>query len=392
MDRYIDSGFLNKRRFLKTCALGACGIAFGVKRLDAADRILAERFPPPPSSDELWKWSKEAEFYVKTSDGVQCQKCPHGCFLVEGDSGICRNRINYQGKMYSIAYGNPCAVHIDPIEKKPLFHFLPSTTAYSIAVAGCNLRCLNCQNWQISQFSPKETQNYDLMPDRVVEECLTAKCESIAYTYSEPNTFYEYGYDTAKLARAHGIKNVWKSSGFINEAPLRKLCKVIDAANIDLKSFDAEIYKKLNSAQLEPVLRTLKVLKEEGVWLEITNLVIPSWTDDLGMIRRMCDWIIMNKLGDCPVHFDRFVPLYKLDQLPQTPVVTLEKARDIALLAGIEYPYIGNVPGHSAENTWCHKCHKMIIERHGFVVVNNQVKNNRCAFCGEKIPGVWKKS
>jgi pyruvate formate lyase activating enzyme len=291
--------------------------------------------------------------------------------------------------MYSIAYGNPCAVHIDPIEKKPFFHFLPSTRAYSIATAGCNLACLNCQNWDISQVSPKETENYDLMPALVVEECLNSRCESIAYTYSEPTTFYEYAYDTAKLARAKHIKNVWKSNGYINEEPLRALCKYLDAANIDLKSFDDDIYVKLNGGRLAPVLRALKIFHEEHVWLEITNLIIPSWTDNLDMIQKMCGWLVENGLRDYPLHFSRFNPLYKLYQLPMTPVSILEKAREIAVKTGIRYAYVGNVPRHWAEHTYCHKCGKMIVERRGFRILSNHLEHGKCKFCSDTIPGVW---
>jgi pyruvate formate lyase activating enzyme len=340
-------------------------------------------------TEDLWKWSKEATFYRETNGGLECLKCPNGCVLATGDMGICRNRINHQGKMYTIAYGNPCAVHIDPIEKKPFFHFLPTTHAFSIAAAGCNFACLNCQNWEISQFSPKETQNLDLMPDRVVAECLRSGSESIAYTYSEPTTFFEYAYDTATLARKSKIRNVWKSNGYINEQPLRRLCKVMDAANIDLKSFDDSIYTKLSSGHLAPVLRTLKVFKEEGVWLEITNLVIPTWTDNLDMIKRMSEWLVENGLEECPLHFSRFNPLYKLTHLPLTPVSTVEKARDIALKAGVQYVYIGNVPGHSAENTYCHKCNTMIIERRGYQILRKDLNAGKCKHCGVQVPGVW---
>jgi pyruvate formate lyase activating enzyme len=328
-------------------------------------------------------------FYERNSFGVHCLKCPHGCVLGEGQSGKCRNRVNQKGKLYTIAYGNPCAVHIDPIEKKPLYHFLPMTRAFSIAAAGCNFRCLNCQNWQISQVSPRETDNADMMPQKVVDDCLASRCESIAYTYSEPTTFYEYAFDTASLAAKKQIRNVLKSNGYINEEPLRKLCKVLDAANIDLKSFEDDTYQRLASGTVAPVLRTLKVLKEEGVWLEITVLVIPSWSDDLDMIKKMSEWLGANGLSECPLHFTRFTPLYRLTQLPATPVSTLEKAREIALNAGIKYSYVGNVPGHRAENTFCHKCGKMIIERRGFTILSKQMKENACGFCGEKIPGVW---
>ena len=385
----MEKKTITKREFLKLCALCSAGIAFGMSGLGSLARGAVRMTTSSSSSDELWKWSKEALFYRKTGDGLECQKCPNGCILMAGDFGICRNRVNYDGKMYSIAYGNPCAVHIDPIEKKPFFHFLPRTRAFSVAVAGCTLSCLNCQNWEISQFSPKETQNYDLMPDRTVEECLKYGAESIAYTYSEPTTFYEYAYDTAVLARKKKIRNVWKSNGYINEQPLRHLCKVMDAANIDLKSFEESIYRKLNGGHVEPVLRSLKIFKEEGVWLEITNLIIPTWTDDLETIKRMCDWLVKNGLHDCPLHFSRFNPLYKLTQLPVTPVSTLERAKEIAMKSGLQYVYIGNVPGHTAENTYCHKCSKMIIERRGFAILQNNLERGNCRFCGAHVPGVW---
>jgi pyruvate formate lyase activating enzyme len=291
--------------------------------------------------------------------------------------------------MYTIAYGNPCAVHVDPIEKKPLYHFLPTTRAFSIAAAGCNFRCLNCQNWEISQSSPYDTVNDDLMPADVVEQAVRNSCASIAYTYSEPTTFFEYAYDTAKLARGRGIKNVWKSNGYIQEKPLRDLSKYLDAANIDLKSFDESLYARLSRGSLAPVLRTLKVLKEEGVWLEITCLLIPEWTDDLDMVKRMSEWLATNGLADCPVHFTRFMPLYKLTQLPLTPVATLEKAHEIALKAGLRYPYVGNVPGHSAENSYCHSCGKMIMERRGFGILQNHIRAGACEYCRTRIPGIW---
>jgi len=382
------SKMTTRRQFIKHCCIGVCGTA-GLIHLDGFAGLFGGNKSFAASTGELDKWSKEALFYEKTADGIRCLKCPHECLLGVNDTGICRNRLNHKGKLYSIAYGNPCAVHIDPIEKKPFFHFMPTTLAFSIAAAGCNLRCLNCQNWQISQFSPKETKNFDLMPEKVVEQCLSTRCESIAYTYSEPTTFYEYAYDTAEIAKGKGIKNVLKSSGYINEKPLRTLCRVLDAANIDLKNFDDKLYQKLSGATLAPVLQTLKVLKQEGVWLEITNLVIPGWTDDLDMIRRMCDWLYQNGLADSPLHFSRFTPLYKLTQLPLTPVSTLEKARETALKSGIKYVYIGNVPAHTAENTYCHKCRKMIIERRGFAILVNDIVKGKCRHCGEKIPGVW---
>jgi pyruvate formate lyase activating enzyme len=280
-------------------------------------------------------------------------------------------------------------VHIDPIEKKPFYHVLPSSRAFSIATAGCNFACLNCQNWEISQKSPKETLNIDLMPASVVEACLKNNCESIAYTYAEPTVFYEYVYDTARLAKASGIKNVYKSNGYINEQPLRMLCKYLDAANIDLKGFTESTYLKLNAGKLAPVLRTLQVLKEEGVWLEITNLIIPSWTDDMKTIRNMCKWLVANNLDENPLHFSRFSPLHKLTQLPSTPLLTLQKARETALSEGMKYVYIGNVPGANLEDTICPKCKKTVVERKGFRVIQNNIVDGKCKFCGYKVAGVW---
>jgi len=380
---------VSKRDFLKLCLLGIGGCMMGAGRLSALASTTALPSLATSGSD-LWKWSKEASYWEKSGTGLRCTKCPNECVLGTGDTGLCRNRVNHEGKMYTIAYGNPCAVHVDPIEKKPFFHFLPSTRAFSIAAAGCNFRCLNCQNWEISQVSPHETVNDDLMPPDVVEECVRTRSESIAYTYSEPTTFFEYAYDTAKLARTRGIRNVWKSNGYIQEAPLRDLCKVIDAANIDLKSFDESTYNRLSGGSLAPVLRTLKIMKEQGVWLEITCLLIPGWTDDPDTIKRMCEWLVANGLADCPVHFTRFMPLYKLTQLPLTSVATLENARAAALKAGVRYPYIGNLPGHEAEHTYCHTCGKMIIERRGFAILENHIQGGTCAFCKARVPGVWR--
>ncbi|MCG8700445.1 MAG: AmmeMemoRadiSam system radical SAM enzyme, partial [Bacteroidales bacterium] len=253
---------MKKRDFIKTCFCGLGGIAAGGS---------AHAFSSSQSAT-IDKWSREGMFAVETPRGVKCMICPNECTLKPREISDCRNRMNHNGKLYTIAYGNPCAVHVDPIEKKPLYHFLPSSKSFSIATAGCNLACLNCQNWSISQKSPRETRNVDLMPEKVVEQAIANNCKSIAYTYSEPITFYEYTFDTSMLAREEGVKNVLVSAGYINELPLRKLAKVIDAANIDLKSFSNEIYLKLNAGTLAPILNTLKILKEEGVWLEITNL------------------------------------------------------------------------------------------------------------------------
>lgn len=375
---------MDKRQFLKTAFWGAGGFCF-------CNQISAS-IPEMISPETGRKWTKEALFYTETPKGMRCLICPNECDIKEGEAGDCRNRVNRKGKLWSTAYGNPCAIHVDPIEKKPLNHFLPGSNTFSIATAGCNLACLNCQNWTISQKSPEETKNYDLMPDKVVENCIANHCDSVAYTYSEPITFYEYTYDSSVLVRQAGLKNVLVSAGYINREPLLKLCKVTDAANIDLKSFSDEIYLKLNAGKLQPILDTLITMKNEGVWLEITNLVIPSWTDDLDMIKRMCGWLAKNGFTEAPLHFSRFQPLYKLTQLPPTPVNILKSARDIALQEGLKYVYVGNVPGLGNENTNCPKCSKMVVERKGYSILQNNLENGKCKFCNTPVAGVWGKS
>ena len=374
---------ISKREFLKCGILTTCACALGVGKISAASKMLSA------STDELWKWSKLSKYFIETPKGVKCLVCPNECTIKEGEAGDCRSRVNHQGKIYSIGYGNPCSLQVDPIEKKPLYHFLPESKAFSLAVAGCNLACLNCQNWQISQVGPKDTRNYDLMPNDVYKQAEYYKCQSVAYTYSEPIAFYEYFLDSSRIAHEHGMKNVMVSAGYINEKPLREVAQYIDAANIDLKSFDEDIYARLNAGKLEPILNTLKILKEEGVWIEITNLVVPEWTDDLDMIRQMCKWLYQNGFEDNPLHFSRFTPLYKLTHLPTTPVSVLNQARTIALDEGIKHVYIGNVPGSNAQNTYCPKCHKVAIERKGYRILQNNIVNGKCKSCNTAIAGVW---
>ncbi|MDI6703436.1 MAG: AmmeMemoRadiSam system radical SAM enzyme [bacterium] len=334
---------------------------------------------------------REAMYYDKREKGVvKCRLCPRMEILESGDRGFCRVRENERGKLYTLVYSNPCAVHIDPIEKKPLFHVLPTAKAFSIATSGCNLRCKFCQNWHISQVRPEETINYELSPDEVVKLSKKSGCEVIAYTYSEPTIFYEYMLATAKIAKREGIMNVYHSNGFINPRPLKELCEYLDAANVDLKGFTDDYYSEMSLGWIEPILNTLKILKKEGVHLEITNLVVPGKNDDMEIVKKMCEWI-KKDLGDgTPIHFSRFYPMYKLRNLPPTPVKTLEKARDVALKVGLKYVYIGNVPGHEGENTNCPKCKKLLIQRIGYKILQNNVKGGRCKFCEEKIPGIWK--
>ncbi len=337
-----------------------------------------------------WKWSKEAYHYKKVADDqTVCGICPHTCILAPGDRSICRSRVNIDGTLYSLVYGNPCTVHVDPIEKKPLYHFLPGSRSFSIATTGCNLRCLNCQNWEISQRKPHEVRTAELFPEDVARSALKAGCASVAYTYSEPITFYEYTLDSARAVKAAGVYNVMISAGYINKGPLETLCQVIDGANINLKSFSDRIYRQLNGARLDPVLNTFKILHAHGIHFEMTNLVVPGYVDDPDMVKRMCGWILENLGPDHPLHFSRFFPQYKLDRLAPTPVSILEEFRELALRAGIRYVYLGNVPGHAGNDTRCHQCGKLIVRRKGYRIAEFHIENGKCKFCGVAIPGVW---
>jgi pyruvate formate lyase activating enzyme len=385
---------ITRRQFVKWLAglgLGTLGAGALLSQLSCASRETPSPTPTStPNPPSPFPHAHEAMYYRQIREGlVQCQLCPNRCILSEGSRSQCRVRENRGGKLYTLAYGNPCAVHNDPIEKKPFSHFLPGTLAFSIATAGCNLHCLYCQNWTISQKGPEETDNLDLPPEEVVKSALEAKSQSIAYTYSEPNIFYEYMLDTARAAKPKGLRNVVISNGYINPDPLRELCHVVDAIRVDLKGFTEEFYQEVCLGSLAPVLESIKIIQEQGVHLEIVNLVVPTLNDDEGMLRDMARWIVNNVGPDVPVHFTRFHPMYKLTNLPPTPVETLESARAIAMEEGINYAYIGNVPGHPAENTYCAHCGKLIIGRMGFYVTEYHLVKGKCAYCGNAIPGVW---
>ena len=338
----------------------------------------------------LWKYSREGLFYKKSyGNKVACLVCPNHCILSPGDRSACRSKVNLGGRLYSITYGNPCSTSVDPIEKKPLFHFRPRTKAFSIATAGCNLRCLNCQNWEISQARPEEASFSELFPADVVKAARSSGSGSIAYTYSEPVSFYEYMYDTSKLGKENGLANLMITNGYINTEPLLKLCTVIDAANVNLKSFSDDIYLRLNGGRLDPVLTTIRTLHEQGVHCEITNLVVPGYTDNDEMVKRMCSWILKNVGPDKPLHFLRFFPMYKLDRLSATPISILTRFRELAMKEGIRYVYVGNVPEHEGNNTYCHSCGKLLIERKGYFIPTYNLNGKQCRFCKTVIPGVW---
>jgi pyruvate formate lyase activating enzyme len=327
-----------------------------------------------------------------SSQYVKCGLCPRGCVIAEGHRGDCRVRENRGGKLYTLVYGNPCALNNDPIEKKPFYHFWPGTFALSLATAGCNLHCQYCQNWTISQARPEDVEYQELMPEAIVALALKLGSRSIAFTYSEPTVFFEYMVDTARLARSVGLASVVISAGYINPTPLRELCGVVDAIKIDLKGFNEEFYRRIVEGQLQPVLRTLETIAQSGVHLEIVNLVVPTLNDNRDELRRLSEWIVAHLGPDVPTHFSRFHPMYKLINLPSTPVETLDAAREAALQAGIRYVYVGNVPGHPANSTYCHCCGKTVVERVGYAIVGYHIDSEgRCAYCGCAIPGVWDK-
>lgn len=333
---------------------------------------------------------KEAFFYEKLQNKkIKCTLCPHECILSLDKFGICKTRKNIDGELFTLAYSNPCAANIDPIEKKPLYHFLPNSKTFSIATAGCNLSCKNCQNSSISQVSPTKSNNYVLSPKEVVELTIEKNCKSISYTYTDPVVFYEYTLETAKIAKQNNLKNIIISAGYINQKPLLELIPFIDAANIDLKNFDNNIYKKINGATLNPVLETLKTLRESKVWLEITYLLIPEINNSDKMLNEMCEWLAKNNFQNTPVHFSKFFPTYQLQDLYPTSLKDLNKAEKIAKKHGIKHIYIGNVKGNKSENTFCPNCKNTLITRNGFTANNIKIKNNKCIFCGEIIVGKW---
>jgi pyruvate formate lyase activating enzyme len=376
---------MDRRDFLK-CSLTGCSLF-----LTAESGGLSKVLSPSPLASPAAQLSKvEAKYYQKLPDKeIKCDLCPRFCQLGDKERGFCGVRENQDGKYYTLVYGKVCSYNIDPIEKKPFFHFLPGAAAFSLATAGCNLSCKFCQNWQISQMRPEQVQNVDLPPEAVVDQANKYNCPVIAYTYSEPVIFYEFMYDTSVSARRRGIKNVVVSAGYINPAPLADLINVVEAIKIDLKAFNQDFYGSYVRGELQPVLGTIRQIARSKAWLEIVYLVIPTLNDNPEEIRKMSRWL-KNEIGpDYPIHFSRFHPMYLIKNLPPTPVSTLEKLRDIALEEGLHYVYVGNVPGHPGESTYCPNCGKLIIERYGYTVKKKGLSGNKCQYCGQTIPGVW---
>jgi len=336
-------------------------------------------------------FATEARFFKTLEDNrVQCGICFRNCVIEPGERGFCQARKNKDGVLYSLIYGLPSALQRDPIEKEPMFHVDPGSSIYCIGTASCNFRCRHCHNWHLSQLTIEEVgRYYQRTPEDLVREAKDRGMPAISFTYNEPTILYEYIYDTARKAQEEGIRFIFHTNGSMNPEPLRELLPYVDAVTVDLKGFTDEFYGEISQAELEPVLRTLEIIREEGVWLEIVNLVIPGYNDAEDEIREMCAWIVENLGRETPIHFTRFTPAYRLTGIQPTPVETLEKAHSIAKEEGLDYVYIGNVPGHAYNSTFCPECNETLIQRHHFSVHQVNIEEGSCTNCGKDVPGIW---
>ena len=373
---------MGRRAFLSRMGLGACAVA-GSSLVPGA-LLAGNKFLSSP-------YVKEALFYEKLEGGrVRCHICPRECVVSPGQRGYCRVRENNEGKYYTIVHGRVCAYHVDPIEKKPLYHFLPGTTAFSIATVGCNLACKFCQNWEISQELPERVSATNMPPEKVAAAAQKYSSPTIAYTYTDPNVYYEFVLDCARAGHEEGLRSVVISAGYLNRKPLINLIPNLDGIKIDLKSFRDDFYRDVCGVRLDPVLKTISTIREKGLWLEIVNLMIPTLNDSDKDVDRMCKWIVENLGDDVPVHFTRFYPKYKLKNLPATPVSTVERAREIAMSRGVKFAYVGNVPaGNAGESTYCPGCGEVAVRRAGYALIKVNITDGKCNECGTAIPGVW---
>ena len=383
MSAHLSRG-ISRRTFLRKGGLGLSSMALGWGI--GGSRAMAASAPD----------LQEARYYRQLTDGangvrgrVQCQLCFRRCVVTPGRRGFCRNRENRGGRYYTLVYGRPCSLQIDPIEKEPSYHMLPGARIFCTATASCNNRCKFCHNWHISQRSVEETENYALRPEEVVQLAVEYQCEAMSFTYSEPTVFYEYMFDIAELAKNRGLKVLYHTNGLINEEPLLALLTLMDAVTVDLKAFTPKFYREVCSSELEPVLKTLQNIRKTEVHLEVVNLMIPTLNDELEDVRRMCVWIREHLGAHTPLHLNRFSPAYKLKKLFHTPIRTLEQARETAVEEGLKFVYIGNVPGHKYNSTFCPKCGEQLIHRVHFAALSNHIEDGKCAFCGEPVPGIW---
>jgi len=375
---FLNAG-VGRREFLARGCAGLCALPL----LGAASSTALAADNDP--------YVHPARHYKKLEEmRVECQLCPRKCRIADRERGYCGVRENRGGDYFTLIYSRVVALHIDPIEKKPLFHFRPGSQALSLATVGCNIECKFCQNWNISQFRPEQVKAATITPDQMVGIAIERKVKIIAYTYSEPVIFYEYMDDVAAQGMRRGVDSVMISNGYIQAEPMRELLPHLAAVKIDLKAFTEKFYDEVCSGgKLQPVMDTLKLLAASGKWYEIVVLIIPTLNDAPDEIRQMARWIKSELGPDVPVHFSRFYPTYKIKNLPPTPVSTLERCHSIAREEGLNYVYCGNVPGHPTESTYCPACNKTIIKRFGYTILENHIKDGKCAYCKHAIPGVW---
>jgi pyruvate formate lyase activating enzyme len=381
----IRGAALDRRTFLKSAAV-PCLATGAVACLSGCSGELLSAAPLPDDSQFI----AEARFYEKQPHKkIKCKLCPRECVIDDRERGYCGVRENRAGTYYTLVHSRVCTAHIDPVEKKPFFHFLPGTLAFSIATAGCNVNCKMCQNWEISQVRPEQVRSTFLPPRELAELASRNRCAAIAYTYSEPVVYYEYMSDAAEAGHARGVKSVVVTGGYIQQDPLLKLCRAVDAIKVDLKAFSEKYYKEVVNGELKPVLDALVTLRKQAMWTEIVYLVVPTLNDTDQELRALARWVKSDLGADVPVHFSRFYPQYLLKNLPPTPLETLERAKAIADSEGLHYVYLGNVPGHPAESTYCPKCRRVVVGRVGYTIQEMNILNGKCRFCQQAVPGVW---
>ena len=391
---------LDRREFLRSAlggACAACGLAAGSGVLDPRRLAAQDAMPESPLGGlegvaaESDKYTAPARHWEKRKNKrVLCTLCPRECEVADLERGGCGVRENRGGEYFTLVYNRPCSLNVDPIEKKPLYHFLPGTTAFSTATAGCNIWCRFCQNWQISQKRPEQVRSVYVTPDKMVSLAHHNGSPTIAFTYNEPVVFYEWMYDVAEEAKKRNVRTVMISNGYIKKEPLRELCKVLSGVKIDLKAFTEKFYRESCDGELKPVLDTLVELKSIGIWFEIVVLIIPTLNDSATECRDMARWVVKNLGPDVPMHFSCFHPTYMLTNLPRTSPRVVERNGKIAREEGVRYAYVGNVPGSPGEKTLCHNCGKQIIDRYGYHTRNRLTAKGTCPDCATAIPGVWK--
>ena len=379
---------MDRRTFLGTCA--KAGLAFGAVPLLSRAGL---NDLTPAAMGALGNVSNVPARYFKQLENkeIKCLLCPRHCQIRPGERGLCGARENVDGVYVTKVYGKPAAVHGDPMEKGPFFHYLPATKTLALGTAGCNLTCLYCQSWQFAQRRPEQTDNESLPPDDLVAQVKKYGLPSITFTYSEPMVAVEYLSDTARAARQAGIRMAMHTAAGCNKEPLKDVCALVDAVNIDIKSYSRSFYDDVVGCDIDVMLENIKLVAEQPVWLELTFLAVPGYNTDLAIFKSMCQWIAYTAGSDVPLHISRFFPAYRLRNVPATSLDTLKDLRKTAFDAGLQYVYLGNLAGDPGESTYCPKCGMKVVNRVGYEVNNEglDLRTGKCTKCGLRIPGMW---